>query len=430
MNWDLSLGILLSLLLHIIDQGTDIFAAVLFYFEGHHTQSFITIGLVFLPGFCICVSELRRSFCTKPCSLPKAIGYLLFSPLWAIVIHIYSLCDERYIKSALFFKTLEGFVEAGPQFALQLSLLIRGRWGPSSRAVLEPFIPVTLQATNFTFTPEDGSSGEEHLETTTIMPDFSIEPENNGSLIIFDRLYDEDARYYFGCVHIASVILSFVSIWSSSVIFNDVENAQTYQEGEKCCSSKLAGKIIFGAPYLLATLIYRAVGMALLICFLELWSGLIIFGIFFINVLSALSIGDDFNRAFTYALWSMFVPVGYSRDPSSHLGYTKVPLGEMFPETAPTDKDVDRSRQRGKHFLTIHVLTSIFILGSSLIAMLIIVFTSHEVMQSKVVFPLDYLTYLFLPLLGLSLAISLLLVRPYHRCDCSGGEIPSGNVIV
>ena len=128
------------------------------------------------------------------------------------------------------------------------------------------------------------------------------------------------------------------------------------------------------------------------------------------------------------SFWTFFVFI--FRDPSSHLGYTKVPLGELYPETSPTDKDIERSRQRGKHFLTIHVLTSIFILGSSLIAMLIIVFTNFETMQSKVVFPLEYLTYLFLPLLGLSLAISILLVRPYHRCDCSGGEIPSGNVIV
>ena len=134
-----------------------------------------------------------------------------------------------------------------------------------------------------------------------------------GLILKIQFFFSTDSRYYFGCVHIASVILSFVSIWTSSVIFNDIEDAQSYKEGEKCCSSKLAGKIVFGAPYLLATLIYRAVGMALLICFLELWSGLIIFGIFFINVLSAMSIGDDFNRAFAYAMWSMFVPVGYSR---------------------------------------------------------------------------------------------------------------------
>ena len=44
-------------------------------------------------------------------------------------------------------------------------------------------------------------------------------------------LLSTDARYYFGCIHIASVILSFVSIWTSSVIFNDVEDAQSFQEG-------------------------------------------------------------------------------------------------------------------------------------------------------------------------------------------------------
>ena len=33
---------------------------------------------------------------------------------------------------------------------------------------------------------------------------------------------------------------------------------------------------------------YRGVGLALLICFLEFWSGVIIFALFFLNVLSAL----------------------------------------------------------------------------------------------------------------------------------------------
>lgn len=121
------------------------------------------------------------------------------------------------------------------------------------------------------------------------------------------------------------------------------------------------------------------------------------------------------------------------RDPSGHLGYTKVPLNDNLPasaELSPTDKDIDRSRKRGKHFLTTHVLSSIFILGTSLITMFIIVFTAQTEMQPKVIFPLEYLTYLFLPLLGFSLGASVLLVRPYHRCDCSGGEIPSGNAIV
>merc|ERR1712018_136954 len=99
---------------------------------------------------------------------------------------------------------------------------------------------------------------------------------------------------------------------------------------------------------------YRAVAIALLICFLEIWSGLIIFGIFFINVLTALSIGDDFYRACVYALWSLFLPVGYAKDPSAHLGYTKVPLSDTLPaddDSGPiTSQDIERSRQRAKHF--------------------------------------------------------------------------------
>ena len=94
----------------------------------------------------------------------------------------------------------------------------------------------------------------------------------------------------------------------------DIETS-TYQEGDHnpCCSKKLAGKLIFGAPFFLFTLIFRAVSIALIICFLQMWSGVIIFGLFFINVLTALFIGDDFHRSCIYALWSMFVPVGYSR---------------------------------------------------------------------------------------------------------------------
>lgn len=184
-------------------------------------------------------------------------------------------------------------------------------------------------------------------------------------------------------------------------------------------------------PFLLLTLVFRAVSIALLICFLQIWSGIIIFTLFFINVLTALSIGDDFYRSCVYGLWSLFVPVGYARDPSAHLGYTKVALEDTLPEAEiPTEKDVERSRQRAKHFLTVHVMSSGIILGSSLIFLLIYVFTNRELMQQRVAFNLDLLVYLFLPLLGLSLAFLVLLVRPYHRCDCSGGERPSGNVIV
>ena len=41
-----------------------------------------------LPGICIGLAEMKN-FCAKDLSLLKAIGYILFTPLWAIVIHLY-----------------------------------------------------------------------------------------------------------------------------------------------------------------------------------------------------------------------------------------------------------------------------------------------------------------------------------------------------
>ena len=177
-----------KLLISFIFKATDIFAACLFYFEGLFYQSLLTILFVLLPGFCIAITELRRNFCSKPLSLIKAVGYLLLSPLWAIIIHFYSLCDERYAQSALFYKTLEGFIEAGPQFALQFSLLLRGHWSKSSNFVINPVIPKHFQV-------QDETSTE--MITTTLLPSL-IEMEtttesatNNLSLTIFDRYYDE-----------------------------------------------------------------------------------------------------------------------------------------------------------------------------------------------------------------------------------------------
>ena len=88
---------------------------------------------------------------------------------------------------------------------------------------------------------------------------------------------------------------------------------------------------------------------------------------------------------------------------------------------------------RSRYFLTAHTLSSIVILGSGLLATIIFVQTDpdgHNLSPVISAFDLDYLNTLFLPLLGLSLGLSLLTVRPYHRCECSGGEGPAGNAIV
>ena len=49
---------------------------------------FVYYRFVMLPGICIGLAEMKN-YCVKDISLLKAIGYILFTPLWAIVIHLY-----------------------------------------------------------------------------------------------------------------------------------------------------------------------------------------------------------------------------------------------------------------------------------------------------------------------------------------------------
>lgn len=84
-------GLCASLIIHVLDQATDVFAATLFYFEGSYWSAALTFGLVVLPGFCVALSEIRH-FCSRDVhSLIKATLYLTLSPIWAIVVHLYRL---------------------------------------------------------------------------------------------------------------------------------------------------------------------------------------------------------------------------------------------------------------------------------------------------------------------------------------------------
>lgn len=191
MNGIVALVVILSLLTHVIDQALDIFVAFLYYLEGRYLPSSFALAFVFLPGLYIFILELRKC-CQGQSNLLKAFAYLLFSPLWAIVIHCYSLFDKDYVRTAFFFKAIEGFMEAGPQLTLQLSLYLRGNWTSSGQVALQPIIP------------NDG------VDAVQMQP-----------LEFHGRDYDPER---LGHVHLASVLFSFFSVLVSAVSFNDLED--------------------------------------------------------------------------------------------------------------------------------------------------------------------------------------------------------------
>ena len=80
------------------------------------------------------------------------------------------------------------------------------------------------------------------------------------------------------------------------------------------------------------------------------------------------------------------------------------------------------------------MLSSLFILFPSLAILTILVHKAQVISSLAIsttsIFPISYISTLFLPILGLCLAVSLLLVRPFHRADCTKGEAVEGNIIV
>ena len=118
----------------------------------------------------------------------------------------------------------------------------------------------------------------------------------------------------FGVAQLCSILISFISLLFSVIHFNELEAK----------SAKSAGKFCLGLPFFLITIVFRSIAFSLVLCFLGWWSSIIIFLIFFITVLTAICIGDNFFRACVYGVWSFLVPVGYTKDPLEPLDYRMV----------------------------------------------------------------------------------------------------------
>merc|ERR1712110_495318 len=85
--------------------------------------------------------------------------------------------------------------------------------------------------------------------------------------------------------------LAFIQL-ASVLIFNELEAGAGPNLGRFC----------LGLPFFFLTIVFRAVTLALIICFLSWWSAVILFLLFFLTLLTSLCAGDTFKRASTYGL--------------------------------------------------------------------------------------------------------------------------------
>ena len=120
-----SIIILISFFLYLLDQGTDALTSLLYFLDGHYIEGCLTGGLILAPGLASCVLELRNMWRGHGnCGL--AVLYLVLGPLAALMTHLYSIFNSRWQNRTILLKTMEGFLCAGPQLVLQLSLWFRG----------------------------------------------------------------------------------------------------------------------------------------------------------------------------------------------------------------------------------------------------------------------------------------------------------------
>lgn len=406
--------LLLSFCLYLVDQGSDALTAILLLQAGHIPEGVLTAVIILLPGLVASTVELVCMWRGRGSAL-RAVGLLLLCPLWALLTHLYSLYWPQHRSRALLLKTVEGLVSAGPQLVLQIALFLRG----------------TLTTPVASLLHHNGLSPDNFQDT---------------NLTLFGRDFSPSSHHNLGLLQLASLLLSFLSTLTAALHFNELEVGGRPSAARLCLS----------LPFFSLTIIFRAVCLGLCLCFLSFWSSVILFLLFFLTLLAALCAGDSFPRAVTYGVWSLLAPVGYARDPLVPLGYTSLAPqgphqdGGMDGLLAPPGKDgardgllappgedgatqghhqnKDGSRARASYFLSCHLLSSLLILGPALILLTALVQRAALLpgslsISTRAIFPLPLLSSLFLPLLFLSLGVTMLLARPYITIrDCTIGE--------
>jgi len=305
---------------------------------------------------------------------------LLVCPVYTWIVLLYSLQNTEWREKAMFLVIIEGFLSSSPQLLLQLSLWFKGVLTLPAAAVIDGLPALQENITH-----------------------------RHSDFQFLGRSYDEEGRVVFGMVQLVSILISLTSVLASGIYFNDLET------GVQLSSSRCRKCV--GVPFFLTTILHRAVSIALVICFLEWWSSLIIFGLFFLTVLMSVCAGDLFSRACAYGVWSQLLPVGFARDPLESLGY-KVYTQYSIADTAETQFSSSFLKRRAKYFICSHLAISTAVLLPALIIATVLVNQAGEMswldVNTKFIFKFEVLNMIILPGTGVLLALSVLLGRVYQ----------------
>lgn len=133
---------LTGVLLPLFDIGSDLFTAGTHYYWGDWAWGSLTLAFVGLPGL-VCGLSLTIFGLRKQFTLRRLINYGLVAALMPVAYPLLQILVSSYMVFLMIirrdripvewmgqdvkqFKSLEGFLESGPQFVLQTYILLRG----------------------------------------------------------------------------------------------------------------------------------------------------------------------------------------------------------------------------------------------------------------------------------------------------------------
>lgn len=133
---------LTGVLVPIFDIGSDFVTAITHFWWGNNSWGILTLFFIALPGI-VCGSAIAIFGLRKRFTLQRLLNYSVIALLAPILYPIVSICVNLYMVFLIIvqksravvsvmghdvkqFKSLEGFLESGPQFVLQSYILLRG----------------------------------------------------------------------------------------------------------------------------------------------------------------------------------------------------------------------------------------------------------------------------------------------------------------
>jgi len=367
----------------VVDNLTDAITALIYLSQGLYVAGSATILLLLLPGLVVFLLETKEAVRGRS-NICRGLLYLVVCPFYSWFLVLYSLYHEDWREKSMFVVVLEGFLTSSPQLILQLSLWFKGSLTGPALNLLDDY-PSLLHNS---------------LQNSTL---------NSTSFKFLGREYEEDRSWIFGVVQILSIVVSFISVLAAGLYFNEIETSLTSPKSNcrKCLS----------LPFFASTTLYRAVSLAIVICFLNWWSSPIIFIFFFTTVLVSVCAGDGFFRGCLYGLWSLLLPVGFSRNPLESLGYKVYHQYTIADSSQPCSAAF--LKQRAKYFLNIHLFTSAALLLPSVIITTVLVNQADAsadwlVISTDFVLKLTWFNLVIVPGIGLLLAASILFGRFYQ----------------